>query len=145
MLQVLKISHPLNSLIKELHYDVLLMHLIKKCHGLKGVLNLLHEKQTGSLKCLESIQKELMVCATYIHTMQNTYVYTYIPYCNVPYHTIHTYLKTGVLIVIIYCYAIHIHATCSDLSPHHPRYTQQQFLAGMKPCQTMAFLHEALC
>ena len=54
----------LNDYIKdESHYDILLMHLIKKYHGLKTVMGLLQEKSKEPLNCLKSIKEKLEVCA----------------------------------------------------------------------------------
>ena len=56
-------SDQLNSLIKdESHYDILLMHLMKKYHGLKGVLGLLDKTFREPLNCLKSINENLKVC-----------------------------------------------------------------------------------
>ena len=38
------------------------MHLIKKCHGLKGVLSLLDKKYREPLVFLQSIKEKLEVC-----------------------------------------------------------------------------------
>lgn len=59
---MLSVHAQLNSLIKDESHDVLLMHLIKKYHGLQSVLNLLNEQHREPIKCLKSIKKKLEVC-----------------------------------------------------------------------------------
>lgn len=66
--QLLAISDEINVLIKDQsHCDILLMLLIKKHHGPRGVLNLLSEQNKqwwGSFECLKSIKEQLKVWTT---------------------------------------------------------------------------------
>ena len=62
LLQLLTMSDDLNHYIKdESHFDILLMHLIKKCHSLKTVMGLLEEKCKEPLTCLKSLKEKLEV------------------------------------------------------------------------------------
>lgn len=70
ILQLLSMPDDLNKYIKdESHYDILLMHLIKKYHGLKTVMSLLQEKSKEPLTCLKSIKEKLEVCGNLLQSM----------------------------------------------------------------------------
>ena len=67
-MQLLALPDDLNNYIKdESHCDILLMHLIKKHHGIKSVMALLEEKSKEPLTCLKSIKEKLEVCSYVEH------------------------------------------------------------------------------
>ena len=58
------------------HYDILLMYLMKKHHGVQGVLNVLaekHRKLWEPLICLKTIKEKLKVCTAECIDIQTTY------------------------------------------------------------------------
>lgn len=66
-------SDQLNSWIKdESHHDILLMHLMKRYHGLKNVLALLDKKSREPFNCLKSINEKLKVCIIKHNLIQDT-------------------------------------------------------------------------
>lgn len=66
IIQLLDVSDDVNHLVEDqTHFDILLMHLIKKFHGLRGVLHLLCEENkewwmhfTG----FNNVKERLKVC-----------------------------------------------------------------------------------
>ena len=60
------ISDQINALVNDQsHYDILLMHLMKKHHGVQGVLSVLaekHRKLWEPFGCLKKIKENLKVC-----------------------------------------------------------------------------------
>ena len=65
MFQLLEVSDDINSIVtNQSHYDIMLVHLIEKFHGPRGILNIFSEEKKEWWNSFESfwhIQKSLEV------------------------------------------------------------------------------------
>ena len=88
-------SEVINSLVKDTsHYNTLLMHLMKRWHGPRGVLNLLSEENKRwweHFNCFRYIKEELKVFILILFVSAKVYTYHYVKLCCSEYACIHAH------------------------------------------------------